>query len=56
MGSGFDSTAFIARVGHRLVREFEEARKATTPSLIGTAIEAPVRKELEQILPRGIAV
>lgn len=56
MKSGFDSTAFIAHVGHRLVRHFEEARQATTPSLVGTAIEAPVRKELEQILPRGIAV
>lgn len=56
METGFDSTAYIARLGHRLVSHFEEARQATTPSLVGTAIEVPVRKELEQILPRGIAV
>lgn len=56
MQSQFDATEYIARVGRRLIRHFEEARQATTPSLIGTAIEVPVRKELEQILPRGIAV
>ena len=54
--SGFDSIDFIGRLGHSLVRQVEEARQATTRPLIGAAIESPVRKRLEQILPRGIAV
>ena len=52
----FDAPDFISRLGHSLIREFEEARKATTPPLIGEAIETPVRKRLQQVLPRGIAV
>ena len=56
MTSTFDSHGFIARLGYALIREFEEARQATTGPLIGSAIETPVRKRLEQILPRGIAV
>jgi len=52
----FDATDFITRLGHSLIREFEEARKATTSPLIGEAIETPVRKRLQQVLPRGIAV
>ena len=52
----FDAPDFIARLGHSLIREFEEARKATTSPLIGEAIETPVRKRLQQVLPRGIAV
>ena len=52
----FDADAFIRRIGERLVREFEDARAATTPSSAGTAAEQPVRKQLEQVLPRGIGV
>lgn len=52
----FDARDFIARLGHALIREFEEARQATTGPLIGASIEWPVRKRLEQVLPRGIAV
>ena len=52
----FNATDFITRLGHSLIKEFEEAREATTPQLIGDAIETPVRKRLEQVLPRGIAV
>lgn len=52
----FDAPAYINRVGERLVLEFEDAAQATTPSLVGGAREVPVRKQLEQILPRGIAV
>ena len=52
----FDANAFMENLGKGLVREFEEARQATTGPLIGAAIETPVRKRLEQVLPRGIAV
>ena len=52
----FNSTDFITRLGHSLIKEFEEARQATTSPLIGAAIETPVRRRLEQVLPRGIAV
>ncbi len=38
------------------MREFADARQATTPGLVGGAREVPVRNQLEQILPRGIAV
>ena len=38
------------------MREFDDARQATTPGLVGGAREVPVRKQLEHILPRGIAV
>ena len=43
-------------VGHDLVRDFGKARKATTPGLVGGAIEFPVRDRLEKILPHGIGV
>ena len=56
MSSTFDARDFIARLGSALIREFEEAKQATTGPLIGSAIESPVRKRLEQVLPRGIAV
>lgn len=54
--SEFNASEFIARLGRSLIREVEEARKATTSQLIGDAIETPVRRRLEQVLPRGIAV
>ena len=52
----FNATDFITRLGQSLINEFEEAREATTSQLIGEAIETPVRRRLEQVLPRGIAV
>jgi len=52
----FDASDFVARLGHGLINEFEEARHATTSPLVGEAIETPVRKRLQQVLPRGIAV
>ena len=56
MNRQFDANDFIDRIGRRLVDQFDDARAATTPSLIGGAMEKPVRDQLEQILPRGIAV
>ena len=52
----FNATDFITRLGHSLINEFEEARQATTPQLVGEAMETPVRRRLEQVLPRGIGV
>ncbi len=56
MKKNFDAPAYITRIGERLVNSFQEARQATTPGLVGGAMEVPVREQLEQILPRGIAV
>ena len=56
MDSAFDVDQFIARIGSRLIDQFDDARRATSPSTVGAAMEQPVRKQLEQILPRGIAV
>ena len=52
----FHATDFVTRLGETLIKEFEDARQATTGLMIGTAIETPARKRLEQVLPRGIAV
>ena len=52
----FDPDQFIARIGQRLVDQFDDARAATSPGTVGDAMEQPVRDQLEQILPRGIAV
>lgn len=56
MDNTFDVDAFITRIGTRLVAQFDDARTATSPSTVGAAMEQPVRKQLEQVLPRGIAV
>lgn len=56
MDSNFDRDAFVRRIGERLVDEFRDARASTTPSTVGSAVEQPVRYQLEQVLPRGIAV
>ena len=56
MNRQFVPNTFIDRIGKRLVDQFDDARMATTPSLVGDAMETPVRVQLEQILPRGIAV
>ena len=52
----FDPDKFIARIGQRLVEQFDDARAATSPGTVGDAMEQPVRDQLEQILPRGIGV
>ena len=52
----FNSVDYINSVGESLVAEFTAAGMATTPGQIGSARETPVRKRLEQILPRGVAV
>ncbi len=52
----FDPAEFVRRIGLDLVRAFDNAREATTPELVGDAMEQPVRDRLEQILPRGVGV
>lgn len=52
----FDPAEYVRRIGLDLVRAFGDARLATTPDLVGDAMEQPVRTRLEQILPRGIGV
>lgn len=56
MRQSFNPAEFVKDIGNDLVTEFAKARKATTPSLIGDAMEEPIRNRLEQILPRGIGV
>ena len=56
MDHGFDPEKFIRRIGERLVEEFRDAKSGTTPSTVGSAAEQPVRDQLEQVLPWGIAV
>ena len=56
MDPTFDYDQFIRRLGERLVTEFKHAKAGTSPSTVGFAAEQPVRDQLEQILPRGIAV
>ena len=56
MDRSFDPDAFIRRIGERLVEEFAHAKAGTTASTVGSAAEQPVRNQLEQVLPRGVAV
>ena len=56
MDQNFDPDRFIRRIGERLVDEFKDSKAGTTPSTVGSAAEQPVRAQLEQVLPRGIAV
>ena len=56
MDRSFDSDVFIRRIGERLVNEFKDAKAGTTPSTVGSAVEQPVRDQLEQILPPGLGV
>ena len=56
MDQTFDPDGFVRRIGERLVDEFKDAKAATTPSTVGASAEQPVRDQLEQVLPRGVAV
>ena len=56
LDQSFDPERFIRRIGERLVDEFGDAKAGNTPLGVGTAGEQPVRKQLESVLPRGIAV
>ena len=56
MEENFDPIAYANFVGQELVLSFDKAGLGTTPGLVGSAKEHPVRTKLEYILPAGIAV
>ena len=56
MEDNFDPIAYANLVGKELVLSFDKAGLGTTPGLVGSAKEHPVRTKLEHILPAGIAV
>ena len=56
MSRPFDSITYVTQVGQELVSAFQMAGFATTPGQIGSAREVPVRKQLMQLLPRGVGV
>ena len=56
MDRTFDAAQFVKDIGMLLVHAYDGARKATTPGLVGSAIENPVRNLLASVLPRGLSV
>ena len=56
MEKTFDPITYANLVGQELVLSFDKAGLGTTPGLVGSAKEHPVKKKLEHILPAGIAV
>ena len=56
MDRTFDAAEFVKDIGVLLVHAYAGARKATTPGLVGSAIEKPVRRLLSSVLPRGLSV
>ena len=48
MDSTFDAAEFVKDIGVLLVHAYDGARKATTPGLVGSAIEKPVRRLLSK--------
>lgn len=56
MGKGFDGAEFVKDIGILLVHAYDGARRATTPGLVGSAIENPVRNLLATVLPSGLSV
>ena len=56
MDTSFNTDAFIRRIGLRLVQEFADAKAGTSASTVGSAAEQPVREQLQQVLPSGVAV
>jgi hypothetical protein len=52
----FDAVSYSRDVGQELIAAYETAARATTPGLIGSARELPVRRKLEHLLPVGIGV
>ena len=56
MEENFDPIAYANLVGKELVLSFDKAGLGTTPGLVGSAKEHPVKTKLEHILPTGIGV
>ena len=56
MDRRFDAPLFVKDIGTLLVHAYGGARRATTPGLVGSAIENPVRGLLGTVLPSGLSV
>ena len=56
MDKNFDPFGYVEQVGLDLVQDFEKAERATTPGLVGSAMERSVRKALETLLPYGVSI
>ena len=56
MAKNFDPIEYTKQVGQELVAQFEIAGLGTTPGLVGSAREFPVRDKLRQLLPRGMDI
>ena len=56
MDRTFNAAEFIKDIGVLLVHAYDGARQATTPGLVGSAIENPVRNLLATVLPSGLSV
>ncbi|MDJ1484044.1 hypothetical protein QNI16_26340 [Cytophagaceae bacterium YF14B1] len=56
MATNFDINAYLNHIAQELIRNYAFASDATTPSLIGGAREAEVRKKLSTLLPRTVSV
>ena len=56
MDKNFDPFGYVEQVGIDLVQGFEKARRATTPGLVGSAMERSVHKALETLLPYGAVI
>ncbi|MDP3618846.1 MAG: hypothetical protein Q8R63_03535, partial [Ramlibacter sp.] len=52
----FNPVEFVARIGKRLVAEFDDASQGGTPTLVGDARELPARTQLERLLPNFVAI
>ena len=53
MARSFDPVTYTMQVGKELVVAFQMAGFATTPGLIGSAREVPVREKIMKLLPEG---
>ena len=52
----FDPQGFVKQVGADLIADFEKARRATTPTLVGSAMEQPTRRAFNSLLPAGLEI
>ena len=52
----FSGTAYVRRLGERLVADFEFAAHAGTPGLVGASKEHPARLLLSQLIPDGFGI
>jgi len=56
MQKNFDAVSYAIAVGRDLIASFARAGQGTSPGLVGSARETPIRQRLEHLLPSGVAV